>query len=303
MAETAYIDSSSNTQPLCVDAHHHLWKYSVLAYPWISDSMRVLQRDYLPPDLERELQKSHVAGSIAVQAQQTLEETHNLLQYAENYPFLLGVVGWAPLTREDFSSTLEVLSDKSKLKGLRHVIQDEQDQNFILREDFNRGIAELKKTNLVYDLLIHERHLPQTISLVDRHPEQVFVLDHIGKPRIAANMFLPWKKNILELAKRENVYCKLSGMVTEADWSTWNEASLHPYFEGVVEAFGPLRVMQGSDWPVCLLASSYSKWMQVVRQWIGILSPNEQARILGGTAIEAYRLQCPLSNQIQGLQI
>lgn len=273
-----------------IDAHHHLWEYAKHAYPWITGSMRVLQRDFLPDDLERELREQGIAGSIAVQAQQTLDETQVLLRHAETHSFFRGVVGWAPIASAGFPEILDRLCANPKLKGLRHVIQDEPDDAFILREDFNRGIAALQSTGLVYEILIKERHLPQAIAFVDRHPQQAFVLDHVGKPRIAEQVLSPWKENLCELARRDNVSCKLSGMVTEAVWPSWNEASLRPYFEVALEAFGPRRLMVGSDWPVCLLATSYSKWMAVVHNWISELSSHEQEQILGQTAIDVYGL-------------
>ena len=273
-----------------IDAHHHLWRYSPQDYPWITQRMRVLHQDFLPPDVEIELRANHVDGCIAVQARQTLEETETLLGYSEEYAFLRGVVGWAPISSPIFPALLDELCCHRKLRGLRHAVQDEPDQNFILGEDFQRGVELLGEKGLVYDILIFEKHLPQVIAFVDRHPRQTFVLDHIGKPRIAEKLLSPWKKNLCALALRENVYCKLSGLVTEANWSKWTETDLQPYFDVVVQAFGPRRLMMGSDWPVCLLASSYSRWMQLVRKWVSTFSIEEQARILGGTAIEAYRL-------------
>ena len=283
-----------------IDAHHHLWHYSPQGYPWITDRMRVLHQDFLPPDIALELRANNVDGCIAVQARQTLEETKTLLGYAEEYAFLRGVVGWAPISSPVFPSLLDELCCHRKLRGLRHAIQDEPDQNFILGEDFQRGVELLGEKGLVYDILIFEKHLPQVIAFVDRHPRQTFVLDHIGKPRIAEKLLSPWKKNLCALAQRENVYCKLSGLVTEANWSKWTETDLQPYFDIVMQAFGPRRIMMGSDWPVCLLASSYSRWMQLVRKWISTFSIEERERVLGGTAIEAYRLSNIAPNPAHG---
>lgn len=253
--------------------------------------MTVLRRDFLPADLERELAGVGVDGAVAVQARQTLEETDWLLSLAEDSPLLRGVVGWAPIARDDFSAELDRLKSRRKLKGLRHVVQDEPDDNFINRPDFNRGIKMLEGSSLVYDILIFERHLPAAIQFADRHPNQVFVLDHIAKPRIRERVMEPWKQNISELARRPNVYCKLSGLVTEADWSTWSEADLRPYVDVVLEAFTPARLMFGSDWPVCLLASSYRKWLEATRHLTGQLSATEKERVLGTTACEVYHLQ------------
>jgi L-fuconolactonase len=178
-----------------------------------------------------------------------------------------------------------------KLVGVRHVVQDEADDQFILREDFNRGVSALREFDLRYDILIYERQLPQAIAFVDRHPEQVFVLDHVAKPRIGERAIEPWRGKIREMARRGNVYCKVSGMVTEADWGAWTGEELKVYFDVVLEAFGPGRLMFGSDWPVCLVASGYRRWVEVVEGWVSGLSTGEQARIFGGTAIEAYGLR------------
>jgi L-fuconolactonase len=177
------------------------------------------------------------------------------------------------------------------MKAIRHPIHDEPDDHFVLREDFNRGIAALKRFDLRYDLLVFEKHLPQTIQFVDRHPDQIFIVDHVAKPRIRDRVLSPWRENIRELARRSNVYCKVSGMVTEAEWHTWSEEDLSPYIETVVEAFTPKRIMFGSDWPVVSLASSYRRWIETVRAAIAQLSTTERERILGGTAIDAYGLR------------
>jgi len=273
-----------------IDAHHHFWRYNTQDFGWIDDAMRVIRRDFLPIDLEKEIRAAGVDGVVSVQARQSLEETHWLLELAGQNPFIRGVVGWAPLIAPDADKIVGELAANPKLRSLRHVLQGEPDERYMLRADFNRGLAALQLHNLAYDILIFERHLPQSIELVDRHPEQVFVLDHIAKPRIKDNLLEPWRKNILELAKRPNVYCKISGMVTEADYTRWTEAQLLPYVDTVLEAFGPQRLMLGSDWPVCLVACDYSRWVNLVRSWIKKLSAAEQKRILGDTAIEAYRL-------------
>ncbi len=274
-----------------IDAHHHLWSYSPREYAWIDDSMGVLRHDFLIADLQRELDDAGVDGAVVVQARQTREETDWLLSQAKNSRLLRGVIGWAPIASDDFPAELDRLKSNNKLKGLRHVIQDESDDNYINRPDFNRGIGMLAGSSLVYDILIFERHLPSTIEFVDRHPNQVFVLDHIAKPRIREKMMEPWKHNISELARRPNVYCKLSGIVTEANWSTWSEADLRPYYDVVLAAFTPARLMFGSDWPVCLLASPYRKWLDSLRRLISQLSTTEKDGVLGTTASEVYHLQ------------
>jgi L-fuconolactonase len=273
-----------------IDAHHHLWKYSSEQYPWMADNMHGLRRDFLIDDLNQVLRDAGIHGAVAVQARQVLEETEWLLGLAERYEFMRGVVGWVPLVERGVRNQLEKLSLRPKLKAVRHVLHDESDDFYMLREDFNRGVAYLKDFNLRYDILVFERHLPQTIEFVDRHPQQVFIVDHIAKPRIKDGMLSPWRENIIELARRENVYCKLSGMVTEAIWEGWTASNLQPYFEIAIRAFGPARLMFGSDWPVVLLASSYRRWVETVQRAIASLSVDEQTLILSGTARKAYRL-------------
>lgn len=273
-----------------IDAHHHFWMYSKKEYGWISDQMSALQRDFLPVHLAAVLKEAGVNGAVSVQARQTLEETRFLLKHAHDNEFLRGVVGWVPLIEANVAKSLEEFAAQPKMKGVRHVLQDERDDNYILREDFNRGIQQLKPLKLRYDILIFEKHLPQTIKFVDRHPDQTFILDHIAKPKIKQHEIEPWKANLIELAKRPNVYCKLSGMVTEADHQKWTEADLAPYIDTALAAFGPKRLMYGSDWPVCLLASPYKRWYDTVTAAVSKLSESERARLLGGTAIEAYGL-------------
>lgn len=277
--------------PKRIDAHHHLWRYSPEEYGWIDSSMTALQRDFTPADLAREMREAKIDGAIAVQARQSLVETYDLLSLAEKNPFINAVVGWAPIAADDFAASLEKLSAQRKLRGLRHVIQAEPDENFILRADFNRGIQSLLSTGLVYEVLIFERHLPQAIQFVDRHPEQVFVLDHIAKPRIREGILSPWRERIKDLARRENVYCKVSGMVTEADWAKWTEEGLKPYLDTVFEAFGPKRLMMGSDWPVCLVGVGYSAWFALLDRYTAGLSEDERAAFSGGTATEVYKLE------------
>ena len=273
-----------------IDAHHHLWRYTPEEYGWIDEEMKVLRLDFLPRDLYAEIAAAGIDGTVAVQARQTLEETRWLLDLAEQSEAIRGVVGWAPIAGEDFPACMEEFDGRAKLKGLRHVIQGEKDEHYILREDFNSGIRTMLGSGLVYDILIYERHLPQTIDFVDEHPKQVFVLDHIAKPPIAGGVMEPWATRMRELAKRENVWCKVSGMVTEADWKNWSPETLKPYLDVVVEAFGPARLMAGSDWPVCLLASGYAQWWDVLRAYFLAFSDAERAKVFGATAIEVYGL-------------
>ena len=273
-----------------VDAHHHLWRYTPEEYGWIDDTMQALRRDFMPEDLEREALAAGVQATVAVQARQTVAETAWLLQLAAQSELIRGVVGWLPIAAEDFPSALERFDAGPLLKGLRHVVQGEP-AGFLDGAEFNRGIAALRNTGLVYDVLIFARQLAEATRFVDRHPQQVFVLDHIAKPEIAAGEISQWSKDIRELARRENVVCKLSGMVTEADWSQWSPASLKPYFDTVLEAFGPARLMAGSDWPVLTVACTYPRWWQTIAEWMTPLSAPEREAIESGTAIRTYNLQ------------
>jgi L-fuconolactonase len=274
-----------------IDAHCHFWRYSAAEYGWISDGMSQLRRDFLPADLAIEFAGSAMHGAIAVQARQALEETEWLLSLANESTIIAAVIGWASIASKSFSDHLDRLGRHPKLKGFRHVIQDEPDPDFMNGADFNRGIDALRNSGLIYEILIFERQLPAAIQFVDRHPNQLFVLDHIGKPRIREKIGEPWKRYIAEIARRDNVFCKLSGLVTEADWSTWRAADLQPYFDIVLQSFGPGRIMAGSDWPVCLLASTYSRWMRTLNEILEPLSENEKEMILGGVASQLYNLQ------------
>ena len=274
-----------------IDSHHHFWKYSAAEYPWIGEPMAALRRDFLPEHLQAEIAAAGIDGVVSVQARQSVRETEWLLSMADVNPFIKAVVGWVPLAKPDVSDTLAAFAANPKFRAVRHVVQEEPDDRFILREDFNRGVAVLRDFGLVYDILIFERQLAPAIEFVDRHPKQVFVLDHIAKPRIGDNVIEPWRTHIRELARRPNVFSKVSGMVTEADWKTWSEEQMRPYFDAVLEAFGPKRLMFGTDWPVCLAACGYSRWVELVRKFAGGLSADEQEWMFGRTAVEAYGLK------------
>ena len=273
-----------------IDSHHHFWKYDPVEYDWIGPDMRQLQRDFVLSDLTAEAASAGIDGVVSVQARQSLEETAWLLDVAGDSNLVKGVVGWVPLISPTVQADLERFTGHAKLRGVRHVLQGEPDDRYMLRADFDAGIRALEAFGLVYDILIFERQLPAAIELADRHSSQVFVLDHVAKPRIRDHVFEPWNRNIRELAKRPNVYCKLSGMVTEADWSSWSDEQLRPYVNTVLEAFGPARLMFGSDWPVCLVAGTYQGWVKTVARLTGGLSAAEQARLFGVTAAEAYSL-------------
>ncbi len=251
--------------------------------------MAALQRDFLAGELEQLAQTAEIAGVISVQARQSLEETQWLLHIAEITPLVRGVVGWAPLADKQFATMLEKLREQPLLKGLRHVLQAEPD-SYMLSDAFNRGLALLENTGLVYDVLVVERQLASAIALVDRHPGQRFVLDHMAKPVIAAGVLEPWRSRMQELAKREHVYCKLSGLVTEADWQTWTVDGLQPYVDTVLECFGPKRLMVGSDWPVCTVATTYAGWFEALQLLLRGLSSSEKEQIFGRTATDVYRL-------------
>jgi L-fuconolactonase len=272
-----------------IDSHHHFWRYDAVEYGWIDDSMAAIRRDFFPEQLYTEITKAGIDGVVSVQARQSLVETEWLLSLASDHAFIQGVVGWVNMVSPRVSAELESFAAHPKFKAVRHVIQGEPD-GFLLREEFDRGIRELKKFGLAYDILIFERQLPQAIAFVDKHPDQIFVLDHLAKPRIKDEQVEPWRKNLRELARRPHVYCKASGMVTEANLASWTPEQLFAYFEIALEAFGPQRLMFGSDWPVCLAACGYQRWHGLLSKWVAKLSLAEQQRILGTNAIEAYKL-------------
>jgi L-fuconolactonase len=274
-----------------IDSHQHFWHYTSKEYGWIDDSMSAIRRDFLPPDLRIELRKAGFDGSVSVQARESVEETRWLLELSKTYPDVIrGVVGWVPLASPHLDRDLSELAQNTVLKGVRHLVQGEPDDSFILGRDFNRGISQLLEFKLTFDILIFERHLSYASVFVDRHPNQIFVLDHIAKPKIAKHEILRWADHFREIAKRPNVFCKLSGMVTEADHKNWRKEDLAPYMDVALEAFGPHRLMFGSDWPVCLVATTYENWANLVKERISSLSQAEQDAILGGVAQRAYRL-------------
>lgn len=276
-----------------LDAHQHFWKYSAADYGWINDSMAPLRRDFLPEDLQPLLAAEGFDGSIAVQARQSLEETRWLLELAAHSDIVKGVVGWVDLRSPELAAQLHQFGQNPKLVGVRHVVQDEPDDNFMLGSDFRRGIARLREYDLAYDILIFPRQLPAAVKLVREFPDQRFVLDHIGKPPIAEGRLAPWDPDIRELARSENVFCKLSGMVTEARWHDWKPEDFRPYLDVVLDTFTPARLMIGSDWPVCTASAPYSRTMALVRDYIGRLSSAEQDSILGENCARFYRIKPP----------
>lgn len=277
---------------MTIDSHHHFWTYSPEEYGWIGDGMEVLKRDYGPADLKPLMDEAGIEGVVSVQARTSLEENDALLGHAEAHDWIKGVVGWVDLTREEVRGDLERYSGREKFVGVREVLQGMDDDAYCLRDDFNRGVGLLHDFGLVYDVLIFHRHLENSIRFVDRHPSQVFVLDHVAKPEIASvTPGTAWAKNMKALGEREHVFCKLSGMVTEVVGDQeWTPDLLRPYFEVALEAFGPGRLMFGSDWPVCRLKSDYLRWKQTVDGFIADLSESERAAILGANAARAYGL-------------
>jgi len=254
--------------------------------------MEPLRRDFLPLDLKPHLEDAGVDGTVVVQARQTVQETEWLLGLAGEYDFIFGVVGWVDLCSRHLARQLEEYSGNPKLGGVRHVIQDEPDDDFMLREEFIRGIGQLKDYGLAYDLLLFPKHIPRAVKLVSLFPGQRFVLDHMGKPPIKKGEIKSWQKDLVRLSQFPNVFCKLSGMVTEADWGSWKQEDFDPYMRVVRDAFGPGRLMLGSDWPVCTLGGNYSRVMRIAGDFISELSKAEQELIQYRTAIECYNLNC-----------
>jgi L-fuconolactonase len=272
-----------------IDAHQHFWRYTPDAFPWIDERMGVLKRDFLPRDLQPILQEAGIDGTIAVEARPTVAETDWLLSLAAMHPFIRGVVGWLPLASPEVDAHLERYSTNVLLKGVRHALQGEPD-GYMSGPAFNRGIGALERHGLTYDVLVYERQLPEVLNLVDRHPRQTFVIDHLAKPNMRDRRRARWTELMRHLALREHCYCKVSGLVTEAVWDQWTDEQLTPYWETVLGAYGPERLLFGSDWPVALLATTYERWSSIAESFTAILSSDERALVLGGTASEIYRL-------------
>lgn len=272
-----------------IDSHQHFWRYSAEQYPWIQPDWPI-RRDFLPADLEPLINAADIDGSIAVQARQSLEETRWLLELADHSPLIKGVVGWVDLCSPEVGQQLERFATHPKLVGVRHVVQDEPDDNFMLGEAFQRGLAALKPFGLTYDILIYPKQLPAAIRLVEKFSDQPFVLDHIAKPLIKDGRLDPWCEQIRNLAKFPNCCCKISGMVTEAAWAGWQADDFKAYLEVVAGAFGIDRLLYGSDWPVCLLAGGYERVHGLAAGFAKQFSPADQARFFGGTAVKFYNL-------------
>ena len=273
-----------------IDAHQHFWRYDAAEYGWIDEPMATLRRDFLPPESAELMAAAGVDACVAVQARQSIEETRALLALADAHPSIAGVVGWIDLQADDVRAQLEEWSAHPRLVGVRHIAQSEPDDRFLLQPAFCRGIAELDEFGLAFDLLIYTRHLPVAAELVSRFPRQRFVLDHLAKPPIARGEIREWERDLRRLAGCPNVYAKLSGLVTEADWSRWTTRDIAPYLDVAVDAFGASRLMIGSDWPVCLVASDYARTMHLVTDYVAALPERDREAILGGNAARFWRL-------------
>jgi L-fuconolactonase len=280
-----------------IDSHQHFWHYGPDEYGWIDDSMSSLRRDFLPGDLEPELAAAGFDGCIAVQVRQTSEETRWLLELADSFPFILGVIGWVDLRANNVREQLEQFAANPRFLGVRHIVQSEPDDRFLLQPEFLRGVASLSEFDLSYDILIYARHIPAAAEFVQQFPRQRFVLDHMAKPLIKSGSRDPWTRDIRELAKFPNVFCKMSGLVTEADWQSWKPDHMAPYLEVAMECFGPDRLMIGSDWPVCRVAASYSQVMNLVIEFLGKYPESVRKAVLGETAMRFWKLK-PVANGV-----
>ena len=275
---------------MVIDSHQHFWKYEPVKHSWIDDDMSVIRRDFLPFDLAKVYQENSIDGCVAVQADQTQEETGFLIDLASINNFIKGIVGWVDLRAENIENVLEKYSTDKIVKGFRHVVQGEADHNFLLRPNFSRGISLLEKHNFTYDILVFPHQLGSVLEFVKKFPHQKFVIDHIAKPYIKDGYFEGWATMMTAIGKHENVSCKMSGMATEADFNIWTPEQIHPYMDTVLEAFGSKRILFGSDWPVCLVAGNYSKIKKLTTDFISQLSQIEQNSIMGNNAIEFYNL-------------
>jgi len=274
-----------------IDSHQHFWRYNPARDAWITDEMAVLKRDFLPEQFAVECATNGIDASVAVQADQSEDETNFLLDLAKRNDRIAGVVGWVDLLAPRVAERLEHFSHFEKLRGLRHIAQAEKDDRFLARDAFVKGVAQLRLFGFTYDILVYARQLPAAIELVSRLPEQRFVIDHLAKPEIKAQKTEPWAAQMKEIARNKNVFCKVSGMVTEADWRNWKAEDFKPYLNVVFEAFGADRLMFGSDWPACLVAATYRQVKQLIEDYVKGYSQAEKDKIFGGTAARFYGLK------------
>lgn len=280
------------TQPQVIDSHFHFWDPAWREYPWMAGNDSLL-RPYLPADLEPLLRDHGVDRAILVQTVSDVQETREFLHIAQETSFVAGVVGWVDLTDPDVDATIRALRDRPDgryLVGIRHQVHDERDPDFLVRGAVQRGISAIGAARLVYDLLLKPPYIDAAVACAYALPDVRFVIDHIAKPDIAAGGFDRWARKMIPFAEMPHVACKLSGMVTEANWSTWTVEDLKPYVQAVMEWFGPDRVMFGSDWPVCTLAGSYGDVIGALRTALGPLDAATEAKIFGGTALRWYNL-------------
>lgn len=275
---------------LRIDAHQHFWTYSAAEYGWIDDTMPALRRDFMPVESQHEMALVGFDTCVAVQARQTIEETRWLLALADAHPSIAGVVGWIDLRADDVEAQIAAYAGHPKLVGVRHIVQSEPDDRFLLRPDFCRGIALLEAAGVAYDILVYPRQLAAAVELAARFPRQRFVLDHLAKPPIRGREMREWEHNLRALAASPNVMAKLSGLVTEADWRHWTADDIRPYLDVAFDAFGPERLMIGSDWPVCTLAGDYARVMRVVIEYVAERPQHEQDAVLGGNAQRFWNL-------------
>ena len=273
-----------------IDAHQHFWQYDPARHTWMNDEMTALKTDFLPLDLLPHLQNASLDGCMAVQADQSEDENAFLLSLAEKHDFIEGIVGWVDLCAENVEQQLDYYKQFSKMKGFRHILQDENQRDFMLRPDFLEGVAQLKKYNFTYDILIFTNQLAYTLDFIKLLPEQKFVIDHIAKPLIKEQIVGDWKDSMIQIASFKNVYCKISGLVTEADWLGWRKEDFKTYLDIVVESFGIDRIMYGSDWPVCQLAATYEEQLDIVKEYFSSFSQIEQEQFFGGNAVRFYHL-------------
>ena len=274
-----------------IDSHQHFWVYDPEQYPWMTDEFSVIRSDHLPQHLQLEFDRLGVDGSVAVQARQSLEESRWLLELADKSSLIKGVVGWVDLRSEHVEDQLAEFAEHPKFVGVRHVVQDEPDENFMLLPEFIRGVSKLQSFGLRYDILVFPKQLPAAIKLVEQFPDQPFVLDHIAKPLIKDKEISPWDEHMRELAQFGNLTCKVSGLVTEANWTSWKTSDFSSYLDVVFEAFGEDRLMYGSDWPVCQLAGSYSQVYGLAEDYLSQFSTAAKEKFFGGVASEFYGLK------------
>jgi L-fuconolactonase len=272
-----------------IDSHQHFWHYNAVKHDWIDDEMAIIRKDFLPEDLQPILKENNIEGCVAVQADQTEEETNFLIALAQTNNFIKGVVGWVDLRAENVQSRLAHYHQYPIVKGFRHILQGEEPE-FMLSKEFKNGIAALQEFNFNYDLLLFPKHLKAAKTLVEEFPNQRFVIDHISKPLIKSGEIEEWKKDIATIAKNQNVSCKISGMVTEADYHNWKKEDFAPYLDVIIENFGINRILFGSDWPVCLVAASYKKMQEIVGDYFSTYSEKEQELFFRTNTVNFYQL-------------